>query len=56
MENAEGWHAEGVTEKSSPYAPYCYFRDLPLRGTFSIVAACGGFRRWKTPKVGTPKA
>ena len=39
-----------------PYAPYCYPYALSLRGTFSIIAACGGFRRWKTPKVGTPKA
>ena len=31
-------------------------RSLSLRGTFSIVAACGGFRRWKTPQVGTTKS
>ena len=27
-----------------------------LEGRFLIVAACGGFRRWKTPQVGTTKS
>jgi hypothetical protein len=38
--------------------PFCSRKEKPpsLRGTFSIVAAYGGFRRWKTPQVGTTKS